>query len=49
MSAPNPMKIVVIGGGGLSGAKVVTMRLARGHEVVATSPPQFDLPQQEIE
>jgi uncharacterized protein YbjT (DUF2867 family) len=38
MSADNPMKIVVIGGSGLIGSKVVALLLARGHEVVAASP-----------
>lgn len=38
MSAAGPMKIVVIGGSGLIGSKVVTLLLARGHEVVAASP-----------
>lgn len=38
MSAADPMKIVVIGGSGLIGSKVVTLLRARGHEVVAASP-----------
>lgn len=38
MNAANPMKIVVIGGSGLIGSKVVNLLLARGHEVVAASP-----------
>lgn len=38
MSAANPMKIVVIGGSGLIGSKLVTLLRARGHEVVAASP-----------
>jgi uncharacterized protein YbjT (DUF2867 family) len=38
MSTANPMKIVVIGGSGLIGAKVVTLLRVRGHEVVAASP-----------
>ena len=32
------MKIVVIGGSGLIGSKVVTLLRARGHEVIAASP-----------
>jgi uncharacterized protein YbjT (DUF2867 family) len=38
MSEANPMKIVVIGGSGLIGSKLVTQLRARGHEVVAASP-----------
>src|SRR5207237_7955093 len=34
----NKMKIVVIGGSGLIGSKVVTNLRQRGHEVVAASP-----------
>src|SRR5918996_1623889 len=34
----NNMKIVVIGGSGLIGAKVVNILRQRGHEVVAASP-----------
>jgi uncharacterized protein YbjT (DUF2867 family) len=32
------MKIVVIGGSGLIGSKVVTMLTAQGHQAVAASP-----------
>lgn len=38
MSTAKPIKIVVIGGSGLIGAKVVALLRARGHEVVAASP-----------
>ncbi len=34
------MKIVVLGGTGLIGSKVVNLLRARGHEVVAASPSQ---------
>ncbi len=34
----NNMKIVVIGGSGLIGSKVVNILRQRGHEVVAASP-----------
>ena len=34
----NTMKIVVIGGSGLIGSKVVNSLRQRGHEVVAASP-----------
>ena len=34
----NKMKIVVIGGSGLIGSKVVNILRQRGHEVVAASP-----------
>jgi uncharacterized protein YbjT (DUF2867 family) len=38
MSVTNPMEIVVIGGSGLIGSKLVTLIRAHGHEVVSASP-----------
>ena len=34
------MKIVILGGAGLIGSKVVNLLRARGHELVAASPSQ---------